>query len=161
MGNKTNIPILYEWAGGLKIIKMLIIKFYDKVMEDDTLKGFFLHMSEAHQINVAHFISEVLGGPKLYSENGGSHFRMIKKHFQKHISEEQRKRWVNLLLQTADEIQLPDDPEFRSAFVGYLEWGTRLAFINSNIDEIAMDSNEPMPKWGWGETGEPYQPAEN
>jgi len=38
-------------------------------------------MSTAHQINVAHFISEVFGGPKLYTENGGSHYGMVKKHF--------------------------------------------------------------------------------
>lgn len=113
-------------------------------------------MSKAHQINVAHFISEVFGGPKLYTENGGSHFGMVKKHFQKNLTEAHRKRWMGLLLETADELKLPDDPEFRSAFVGYLEWGTRLAVMNSNVDEIDMNPNEPLPKWGWGEVGGPY-----
>ncbi len=150
-------PTLYEWAGGLEIIKKLITKFYDKVLLDDILKPLFLHMSEAHQINVAHFVSEVFGGPKLYTENGGSHFGMIKKHFQKNLNEDQRKRWMSLLIETADEIKLPDDPEFRSAFIAYLEWGTRLAVINSNLEEMAMNPDEPMPKWGWGEVGGPYQ----
>ena len=31
----------------------------------------------------------------------------------------------------ADDAGLPDDPEFRAALVGYLEWGTRLAMHNS------------------------------
>jgi hypothetical protein len=31
----------------------------------------------------------------------------------------------------ADDAALPDDPEFWAAFVGYVEWGTRLAFHNS------------------------------
>lgn len=155
---QKEIPTLYEWTGGLETIKQLITRFYDKVVVDDTLKSLFQHMSKQHQLKVAHFISEVLGGPKLYTQNGGSHFGMIKKHFQKHITEKQRKRWMELLLETADELKLPDDPEFRSAFVGYLEWGTRLAVINSNIEEILMDTNQPMPKWGWGETGGPYQP---
>lgn len=150
-------PTLYEWAGGSEVITELINKFYDKVLQDNILKPLFLHMSKAHQINVAHFISEVFGGPKLYTENGGSHFGMIKKHFQKHLSGEQRKRWMDLLIETADEIRLPEDPEFRSAFVGYLEWGTRLAVINSNVEELAMNPDEPMPKWGWGEVGGPYQ----
>ncbi len=154
---KEKIPTLYEWAGGLETIENLIIKFYDKVVLDDVLKPLFQTMSNAHQINVAHFISEVLGGPKLYTENGGSHFGMIKKHFQKRLTEVQRKRWMDLLLKTADEIHLPDDPEFRSAFVGYLEWGTRLAVINSNVETIGMNTDEPMPKWGWGEVGGPYQ----
>ena len=60
------------------------------------------------------------------------------------------------MTETADDVGLPDDPEFRSAFVGYLEWGTRLAVINSNEDEITMNRDEPMPKWGWGEVGGPY-----
>lgn len=150
-------PTLYEWAGGSEVITELINKFYDKVLQDNILKSLFLHMSKAHQINVAHFISEVFGGPKLYTENGGSHFGMIKKHFQKHLSGEQRKRWMDLLIETADEIRLPEDPEFRSAFVGYLEWGTRLAVINSHVEELAMNPDEPMPKWGWGEVGGPYQ----
>ncbi len=149
-------PTLFEWAGGLQVIEELIKKFYDKVMKDEDLKPIFLHMSKAHQINVAHFISEVFGGPKLYTENGGSHFGMIKKHFQKNLTEVHRNRWMDLLLETANEQKLPDDPEFRSAFVGYLEWGTRLAVINSNADEIGMDVDEPMPKWGWGEVGGPY-----
>ena len=74
------------------------------------------------------------------------------------LTEEKRQRWVHLLLQTADEVGLKSDPEFRSAFVGYIEWGTRLAVINSQLTENPMDSNEPMPKWGWGETGGPYNP---
>jgi hemoglobin len=154
---QNTIPTLYEWAGGLEMIERLIIKFYDKVFQDDVLKPLFQNMSGSYQINVAHFISEVLGGPKLYSENGGSHFGMIKKHFQKHLTEVQRKRWMSLLLHSSDELQLPDDPEFRSAFVGYLEWGTRLAVINSNVEEIGMNPEESMPKWGWTEVGGQYQ----
>jgi hemoglobin len=61
-----------------------------------------------------------------------------------------------LLLETADELGLPDDPEFRSALVGYLEWGSRLAVNNSTAKENPVHENEPMPKWGWGETGGPY-----
>ncbi len=47
------------------------------------------------------------------------------------ISEDQRRPWVELITRTADEIGLPENPELRSAFVAYLEWGTRLARANS------------------------------
>ena len=62
------------------------------------------------------------------------------------------------LLDTADELNIPDDPEFRSAVVGYLEWGSRLAVINSQPGAI-VDPIVPMPKWGWGEVGGPYEPT--
>jgi len=63
-------------------------------------------------------------------------------------------------METADEINLPDDPEFRSAFIAYLEWGTRIAVLNSNVAELAVDIDAPMPKWGWGVPGGPYIPEE-
>lgn len=78
------------------------------------------------------------------------------KHLEKHLTEAQRSRWMGLLLECADEVGLPSDPEFRSAFVAYIEWGTRLAVVNSQTNELPIVS-APMPKWGWGETGGPYQ----
>jgi hemoglobin len=72
------------------------------------------------------------------------------------LSQEQRTRWVHLICECADEVGLPDDPEFRSAFVAYLEWGSRLAVINSQPG-IEPNLKAPMPQWGWGEVGGPYQ----
>src|SRR5262249_55414347 len=46
-----------------------------------------------------------------------------------HLTEEQRRRRVQLLCDCADLGGLPADPEYRSAFVSYIEWGTRLAVI--------------------------------
>lgn len=156
------IPTLYEWAGDMKTFIKLFEKFYDKVLQDDLLGEVFKNMSPGHVRHVAHFIAEVFGGEKLYStEDGGSHAAMIGHHIGKMLTEEKRQRWVHLLLQTADEVGLKSDPEFRSAFVGYLEWGTRIAVINSQLTDNPMTDNEPMPKWGWGETGGPYMPGEN
>lgn len=151
------IPTLYEWAGGKDVFERLTKTFYDKVLKDDLLYPVFKKISEEHSKHVAHFIAEVFGGPKLYTElDNGSHSIMINHHVGKMLDNEKRKRWMQLLLETADEIGLPGDPEFRSALVGYLEWGSRIAVINSNTNENIVGENEPMPKWGWGETGGPY-----
>jgi hemoglobin len=156
-----NIPTLYEWAGDQATFEKLFRTFYDKVLKDDLLGEVFKHMSPEHVQHVAHFVAEVFGGEKLYTQLGGSHASMIGKHIGKMLTEEKRQRWVYLLLQTADEVGLKSDPEFRSAFVGYLEWGSRIAVINSQLTENPMQQAEPMPKWGWGETGGPYIPNEN
>jgi hemoglobin len=156
--DKRAVPSLYEWAGGMTAFEQLFDKFYDKVLADEILEPVFKHMSPQHRLHVAHFVAEVLGGPKVYSDAEGSHFEMIKKHLQKYLTEKHRKRWMDLLLQTADEMALPADPEFRSAFLAYLEWGTRIAVINSNLDSASEDPNVPMPKWGWGVPGGPYIP---
>jgi len=152
-----NAPTLYEWAGDLQTFETLFKTFYDKVLKDDLLGEVFKNMSPQHVKHVSHFVAEVFGGPQLYTtEDGGSHSTMIGRHIGKMLTEEKRQRWIYLLLQTADEIGLKSDPEFRSAFVGYLEWGSRIAVINSQLTVNPMAQNEPMPKWGWGETGGPY-----
>jgi len=153
------VPTLYTWAGGDEALEKLTSTFYQKVANDVVLQDVFKHMGADHPKHVAHFIGEVFGGPQRYTqEDQSSHAKMIAHHLGRFLTEEQRKRWMALLLETADEVGLPSDPEFRSAFVGYLEWGTRLAVINSNIIDNPVTESEPMPKWGWGETKGPYLP---
>jgi len=154
-------PTLYEWAGGNEVLENLTKLFYDKVLKDELLYPVFKNMSGDHTKHVAHFIGEVFGGPKLYSENdNGSHHKMVAHHLGKMLTEQQRQRWISLLLLSCDEIGLANDPEFRSALVAYLEWGSRIAVINSSTTENPLSENEPMPKWGWGEPGGPYMPKE-
>jgi hemoglobin len=152
-----NAITLYEWAGDQQTFEKLFERFYDKVLKDDLLSETFKSMSPEHIKHVAHFVAEVFGGEKLYSgEDGGSHATMIGHHIGKRLTEEKRQRWMSLLLKTADETGLKSDPEFRSAFVGYLEWGTRIAVINSQLSVNPIEDDQPMPTWGWGETGGPY-----
>jgi hemoglobin len=152
-------PTLYEWAGGQDAFEKLTEVFYAKVLKDELLGDLFRNMSPEHAKHVAHFISEVVGGPKLYTgESKRSHAHMISRHVGRKLDETQRKRWVQLVIESADEIGLPDDPEFRSALVGYLEWGSRMAVVNSQAGEEPIDKDTPMPQWGWGEPGGPYQP---
>ncbi len=80
---------------------------------------------------------------------------MVRKHLDLGISVEQRRRFVELMSVAADDAGLPDDPEFRSALLAYLEWGTRLAFHNSQ-PEADVVAQAPVPRWGWGEAP-PFQ----
>lgn len=150
------VPTLYEWLGGIDVLNRLTTRFYQHVATDALLAPVFGHMSTDHPAHVAAFLAEVLGGPTTYTEHHGGHPHMIQQHLNRHLTHELRRRWVALLLETADELGLPDDPEFRSALVGYLEWGSRLAVINSQPGAKA-DPNAPMPKWGWGEVKGPFQ----
>jgi hemoglobin len=52
-------------------------------------------------------------------------------------------------MDAADEVDLPDDPEFRAAFTSYIEWGTRLATQNSQPG-ANPPREAPVPHWGWG-----------
>ena len=153
----SETPSLYEWIGGRAALERLTAVFYDRVPGDPLLGPVFAHMSPDHAKHVAEFLAEVLGGPSTYSAERGGHPNMLRHHLSRSLSQTQRRRWVELLLTCADEIGVPDDPEFRSAFVAYLEWGSRLAVLNSAPGaEVVEDA--PMPKWGWGEVKGPYRP---
>lgn len=150
-------PTLLSWLGGPPALERLLTVFYERVPRDPLLSPVFASMSPEHVAHVAAFIGEVFGGAKAYSERRGGHPQMVRHHLNRRLTEAQRKRWIELLLECADELGVPSDPEFRSAFVAYLEWGTRLAVLNSQPG-ATVDETATMPRWGWGETGGPYVP---
>ena len=143
-------PTLYEWAGGGDAIRRMINAFYDRVERDDLISPFFPGgVSAEHRDHVVAWWSEVFGGPARYTRELGGYERMLARHRGLGIGAEQRRRFVSLMSVAADDAGLPDDPEFRSALLAYLEWGTRLAMHNSQPDaEVA--EHAPVPRWGWG-----------
>jgi len=149
-------PTLFEWMGGMPVLDRLMARFYENVRQDSILAPIFGQIGAEHPHWVALFLAEVLGGPKTYSQERGGHPHMVERHLNRRLTEEQRERWMQLLLRTADDVGVPDDPEFRSALVGYLEWGSRLAVINSQPG-AKVDPHAVMPRWGWGEVGGPYR----
>lgn len=155
--SESTTPTLFEWAGGMPALEKWFKVFYERVPSDPLLAPVFAHVGKHHAQHVAQFVAEVLGGAKAYSRLHGGHAEMIRHHLGRGLTETQRRRWMALLLDCADEVGLPDDPEFRSALVGYLEWGTRLAVLNSQPGATVPEGS-PMPQWGWGEVKGPYKP---
>lgn len=148
-------PTIFEWAGGLPALTRMTRLFYERhVPEDPLLSPLFATMSADHPERVSKWLGEVFCGPKAYSGEFGGYTRMISEHVGKCITEEQRARWVELLLRSAREAGLPNDAEFRSAFGSYIEWGSRLAFENSQAN-ARPPSNMPMPHWDWSTSAGP------
>jgi hemoglobin len=148
-GEGRAVPSLYEWAGGAEAFERLTERFYDRVTADDVVGPLFAHMDPGHPRHVAMWLAEVFGGPARYTEERGGYPHMLAHHRDKAITEPQRRRWVSLLADAADEVGLPGDPEFRAAFMGYIEWGTRLALANSQPG-ADPPRQAPVPHWGWG-----------
>jgi truncated hemoglobin YjbI len=144
------VPTLYDWAGGMPAFERLTSAFYARVLQDDLLEPVFRGMDENHPRHVATWLAEVFGGPPRYTEEHGGYPHMLSKHRGLALTEAMRRRWVALISDAADEAELPGDPEFRSAFVAYIEWGTRLALANSQPG-ATPPPRAPVPRWGWGE----------
>jgi CDGSH-type Zn-finger protein/truncated hemoglobin YjbI len=148
-------PTMFEWAGGLPALTRMTRVFYEKyVPQDPLLAPLFATMSADHPERVAKWLGEVFGGPKAYSSEYGGYPRMLSQHVGKCLSEEQRVRWVALIQQSARDAGLPNDPEFRSAFSAYIEWGSRLAVENSQT-HARPPQHMPMPHWDWSTAAGP------
>jgi truncated hemoglobin YjbI len=143
------VPTLFEWAGGAPALLRTTTIFYGKYIPEDPLLGpLFADMAPDHPERVAAWLGEVFGGPRSYTERFGGYDRMVARHVGKALREEQRARWVQLLCRSADEAGLPKDPEWRAAFVAYLEWGSRIALENSQPG-ADPPSHMPVPRWWW------------
>jgi hemoglobin len=135
----------------------MINAFYDRVEQDDLLSPFFPGgVTVTHREHVIDWWSEVFGGPTVYTDQHGGYQAMLSHHLNLAITPEHRFRFASLMSLAADDAALPDDPEFRAALVGYLEWGTRLAMANSQPDAEVVE-HAPVPRWGWG-VAPPYLP---
>jgi hemoglobin len=151
-------PTLYEWAGGREAIERMLNAFYDRVERDELISPLFPGgVSEMHRRNVTTWWCEVFGGPAAYTSELGGYEHMLAAHRNLGIKNEQRLRFVTLLSQAAEDAELPDDPEFRSALMAYAEWGTRLALANSQPG-VEPAPHAPVPRWGWGEAP-PFDPG--
>ena len=149
-------PTLYEWAGGDQAFRRLIDAFYDRAEKDELISPYFPGgVHEAHRAHVAAWWREVFGGPTEYSDELGGYDHMVARHRDLGITREAQARFVSLMSLAADDAGLPADPEFRSALLAYVEWGTRLAFENSQPG-AAVAEHAPVPRWGWGEAP-PYE----
>lgn len=151
-------PTIYEHAGGRVAFARWLDAFYDAVEGEPLLAPMFGGtVTREHREHVTDWWCEVMGGPARYTEDHGGYETMLAHHRGLSITAEQRLRFVTLLSDAADRAGLPDDPEFRSALMGYAEWGTRLAVGNSAPDAQPAP-HAPVPKWGWG-VAPPYQPG--
>jgi hemoglobin len=155
--DEQSVPTLYEWAGGADAFRRLINAFYDRVEGDELLSPLFPGgVSEEHRAHVTAWWCEVFGGPPDYTNKLGGYERMLGKHRDLSITPDQRFRFASLMSLSADDASLPADPEFRSALVAYVEWGTRIALYNSQPGADLVE-HAPVPRWGWG-VARPYRP---
>ncbi len=151
-------PLLYDAIGGLGALERLTTRFYDAILSepDPLLEPIFRGMGPNHPKHVAAWLAETFGGPQTYSLEHGGYEHMLAKHRNLALTEEQRQRWITRMSAIADEIGLPAQPDLRSTFLAYLEWGTRLAVLNSRPGAEVVE-HAPVHHWGWGNTP-PFDP---
>jgi truncated hemoglobin YjbI len=109
---------------------------------DDLLARAFADLPPDAPQREAAWLAEAFGGPK---QDGASALA------DRDLTPAQRARWVALAAAAADMATLPDDPAFRAALAGFLDWASR------------APAGGDVPQWDWGPGGRPdtsRQPAD-
>jgi len=80
----------------------------------------FASFTNEHAKNVAIWLAEVFGSPKQCSEEQGGHRTILEKHRGVRLTQPQKERWVQLMLETARETS--PTRSCPAAFAEYIDW---------------------------------------
>ncbi|HEY7072679.1 MAG TPA: group II truncated hemoglobin [Acidimicrobiales bacterium] len=148
------MPTLYEHAGGEEALHRLEEAFYASVLADPLLQPLFGAGQPQHVDHLTAFTAESFGGPDRFTRELGGFAGLIAVHRHKHITEEQRRRFVELYMAALDEAGLPDDPEFREAVREHVEFGSQVAMQNSHAEtDDQLHPLREVPHWAWAGDG--------
>ncbi|WP_248960038.1 group II truncated hemoglobin [Sphaerisporangium perillae] len=141
---------LFEHAGGQEGLRRFIDTFYTSVLADPLLQPLFGHGRPGHVDHLTAFTAETFGGPDTFTTDMGGFAHLIAVHRGLKITEEQRRRFVELYMAAADTAGLPADPPFREALRSHVEFGSRVAFQNSHAEtDDQLHPLREVPLWTW------------
>jgi hemoglobin len=140
---------MYEFAGGAEAWHKVAAAQYGRCITDPVLSAVFgTDGRPEHVEHLAAWLSEVFGGPTVYTDELGGHGSLLRHHANLGITEPQRRRFVEVFLEAADEVGLPKDERFRRRLTEYLDWGSQIA-VEISQPGADVSSTDPVPQWGW------------
>lgn len=140
---------MLEHIGGRERLVELVEHFHRAVLADDLLGEMFARGKPTHAAHLAAFLEEVMGGRTGYTERHKGVEGLFDAHEDLGITEEQRQRFVALMLASADAVGLPDDLRFRSAFAARIEQGSRFSTMFSQPGVERLSPIPPVGTWDW------------
>lgn len=139
---------LYEQMGGEEHLRRTVDAFYSSVLKDPLLRPLFGEGAPHHVDHLTAFLSEVFGGPARYTDELGGFATILESHRGLAITDEQRRRFIELFDAAATEQRLSDDPEVLAQVHEYMGFGTEVAQVNSHA-EVDGDLHpcQEVPRW--------------
>ncbi|WP_308915624.1 hypothetical protein [Jannaschia sp. LMIT008] len=126
---------LYDVAGGREGLLAMTRLFYDRAVRDDLIGAMFSAAAAEHAEYLAGWLSASFGGPRDYLATRGDLSFVIWKHAGLDITEAQRRRWADLMMQAARDTGKPD------AFLA--PYGR---FVEAITGSVRQHSRMPLPE---------------
>lgn len=140
---------MLEHLGGRQLLKEFVDYFHHSVMADDLLHDLFARGKSTHAAHLTTFFEEVMGGRQGYTEHHNGVEGLFDAHAGLAITDEQRRRFVTLMLAAADAVGLPDDDRFRSALAYRIEAGSMFSMTLSQPGVARLSPWPPVGTFDW------------
>jgi hemoglobin len=142
-------PTMFEFAGGELAFLALAAAHHERCLQDPELNHPFSHgVNPEHIDRLAAYWAEVFGGPARFSELYGGHSAMLGLHAGQGAGQDYGPRFVACFMQAADDVGLPDAPDFRAALRSYMEWATE-EVVSYAPQGSEVPAGLPVPRWSW------------
>jgi hemoglobin len=141
---------MYEHVGGEPVLRRFVEHFHESVLRDELLGSLFEYARPTHVEHLTAFMVEITGGPTRYSEELGGLGSLIEAHRDLEITEEQRQRFVDLMLEAADAVGMPADRRFREALAKSVDAGATFS-MRFSYPGVTFDKSYPptIGRWRW------------
>jgi hemoglobin len=141
----TTLPAVLAWTGDESTVERVTAHFYDRVSAHPVLAPGLAALPGDARRHVRQFVAEVFGGNAAHLDDVFD-AHLIVRHLGKRLNLQQRRCWMDLLLDSAEAVGVPDNAEFRSSLVAYLEWGLRLA-ARAPRRELLSEEEHQIDRW--------------
>jgi hemoglobin len=145
----ANEITMLEHLGGKPKLKEFIEHFHHSALEDDLLGEMFARSRPTHTAHLISFFEEVMGGRQGYTEHHSGVEGLFDAHADLAITSDQRKRFVDLMLASADAVGLPADDRFRSALAARIESGSMFSMTLSQPGTPRWNPWPPVGTYEW------------
>ncbi len=140
---------MLEHLGGLERLKEFVDHFHHSALADNLLHEMFTKSKPTHAAHLFAFFEEVMGGRKVYSKHHNGVEALFDAHANLAITDLQRRRFVELMLEAADAVGLPDDERFRSALALRINNGSMFSMTLSQPGAGRLSPWPPVGTYDW------------
>lgn len=139
---------VYEAAGGDEGLLRLAHAWHVRVMADEVVRHAFEHgFRPDHDVRLAAYWAEALGGPSSYSERYGDETSVVRLHSGNGPHEEMDRRAVACFDQALDDAGL--GPDVRRVLHDYFSWATTASMSRYHASADDVPDGLTIPRWSW------------
>jgi len=141
---------VYEAAGRSEGLLRLAQAWHARVMADEIVSHAFSHgFHPQHDVRLAAYWAEALGGPTTYSDRYGDETSVVRIHSGNGPHEEMDRRGIACFDQAMDEVGLDAADPVRKVLHDYFAWATTVSMSRYRESADGVPDGMSIPKWSW------------